>query len=80
MSGPCCGILARVWVERGFHLALHVDAVRMAHDGARHGRTGGGQEACTAPLKEGARRFRAVEVVLRRRAVERRSAERDLGR
>lgn len=67
---PRCAQRARVSPR-----ALLVDAVLMAHNQARHGRAGTGKEACAARLEERVRRFRSVELVLRRCGAERTSAE-----
>lgn len=66
--------------EHAFHLALHADTVLVANNRARHGRAGGGQAAYAARFEEGARRCRAVELVLCRCAAERAPAESQLGR
>lgn len=69
------GILGHVGLpgERGFRLALHLDATLMFHNRLRHEHAGGPLGLYAARLKEASRRHSAVAAVVRRYAGARRS-------
>lgn len=65
--------------NRGFHIALHVDAVLVAHNRLRHEHDGSACEAYAGRLKENSRRHSAFAGVVRLCAAERQRSARTQG-
>lgn len=58
--------------DRGFRVAIHIDATLMAYSRIRHGHVGGASSLYVGRLKEVSRQHLAVAAVVRRCAAERR--------
>lgn len=71
-----CGIFGYLGIagDRGYRVAIHVDATLMAYNKLRHGHGGGASGLYAGKLNELSRRHPAVGAVVHRCAVERRRA------